>query len=379
MSTPTTTATSTTSTTVTRIRRPIWQDSLGRTAVRSAQILLILVLASLVVFALTRLKLIVIPVLIAAIIAAAVAPVVRWLRRRGVPNALATWIAILVGGGTLGVVVWLVVRGIRNGWSELSGSAMEGLDELQTFLTDGPLDITDEQVEQARGAATEVLASDRFATGAIAGATAAVEVVAGMFLGAVVLFFLIKDGRRIWEFFLQPLAPDSQDRAHRIGNRSVEVLGGYVRGTAVVALVDSVVIGVALVILDVPLALPLATVVFLGAFIPLIGATVAGILAALVALVSNGPLTALIVVIVVIAVNQLEGDLLAPVVLGKALSLHALAILLALTAGTILAGIIGALLAVPIAAVAWTVIKEWNRDDVGTPHPAPGRVADVAT
>lgn len=362
--------------TVTRIRRPIWQDSLGRTAIRCAQILLVLVLASLVVFALSRLKLIVIPVLIAAIIAAAVAPVVRWLRRRGVPNALATWIAILVGGGTLGVVVWLVVRGIRNGWSELSGSALQGLDELQTFLTDGPLDITEDQVEQAREAAREVLASDQVATGAIAGATAAAEVVAGMFLGAVVLFFLIKDGRKIWEFFLQPLAPDSQDRAHRIGDRSVEVLGGYVRGTAVVALVDAVVIGVALVILDVPLALPLATVVFLGAFIPLIGATVAGILAALVALVSNGPLTALIVLVVVIAVNQLEGDLLAPVVLGKALSLHALAILLALTAGTILAGIIGALLAVPIAAVAWTVVKEWNRDDVGT---SPPRVTEVAT
>jgi putative heme transporter len=354
----------------------MWHDLLGRTAVRSAQILLVLVLSAAVVFALTQLKLIVIPVLIAAIIAAAVAPVVRWLRARGVPNALATWIALLTGGGTLVVVVWLVVRGIRNGWEDLAGSATQGLEELQVYLRNGPLEITEEQIAQAREQATELLASDRVTTGAIAGATAAIEAVAGIFLGAVVLFFLIKDGRTIWEFFLKPLKPSSQVRARRIGDRSVDVLGGYVRGTAVVALVDTFFIGLALVILDVPLALPLATVVFLGAFIPLVGATLAGVLAALVALVSNGPVVALIVVGVVVLVNQLEGDLLAPIVLGKALRLHALAILLALTAGTILSGIIGALLAVPIAAVAWTVIKEWNAD---APDPAPESLPAGAT
>ena len=356
--------------------RPMWHDLLGRSAIRSAQLLLVLVLVAAVVLALMQLKLIVIPVLIAAIIAAAVAPVVRWLRRRGVPNALATWIAMLTGGGTLVVVVWLVVRGIRNGWEELAGSATQGLEELQVYLRNGPLELTEDQISRAREQATELVQSDRFTTGAIAGATAAIEVVAGMFLGAVVLFFLIKDGRKIWEFFLMPLKPSSQVRARRIGDRSVEVLGGYVRGTAVVALVDTFFIGLALVILDVPLALPLATVVFLGAFIPLIGATLAGVLAALVALVSNGPVVALIVVGVVVLVNQLEGDLLAPIVLGKALRLHALAILLALTAGTIIAGIIGALLAVPIAAVAWTVVKEWNAD---RPSASPDRVTEVAT
>ena len=340
----------------------MWHDLLGRTAVRSGQILIVLVLAAAIIFGLRQLKLIVIPVLIAAIIAAAVAPVVRWLRRRGVPNALATWIAMLTGGGTLVVVVWLVVRGIRNGWEDLAVSASQGLEELQVYLRNGPLELTEEQITRAREQATELVQSDRFTTGAIAGATAAIEVVAGMFLGAVVLFFLIKDGRKIWEFFLTPLKASSQVRARRIGDRSVDVLGGYVRGTAVVALVDTFFIGLALVVLDVPLALPLATVVFLGAFIPLVGATLAGVLAALVALVSNGPVTALIVVGVVVLVNQLEGDLLAPIVLGKALRLHALAILLALTAGTILSGIIGALLAVPIAAVAWTVVKEWNAD-----------------
>jgi predicted PurR-regulated permease PerM len=289
-----------------------------------------------------------------------VSPVVGILRRRGFPDALAAWVAMLTGLGTISAVVWLVVRGFRREWDDLVTASGEGFNELQRYLTNGPFDITEEQIERARQAAVDFLTSATVSSGAIAGAAVAAEVVAGIFLGLVILFFLLKDGQRIWDFFVRPLPEDTHERAHRIGNRAVEVLGGYVRGTAIVAMVDAVVIGVALAILGVPLALPLATIVFLGAFIPLLGATLAGTVAALVALVANGPGTALVVVIVVIAVNQLEGDLLAPIVLGRAVRLHALAILLALTAGTILAGIVGALLAVPLTAVAWTVVREWH-------------------
>lgn len=337
-----------------------WIDAFGRVAVRSAQALLILLLVATLVLGLTRLKLVVTPVLITVIIAAAVSPVVGILRRRGFPDALAAWVALLTGLGAISVVVWLIVRGFRREWDELVAASSDGFVELQRYLTTGPFEITEEQIEQARQAAVEFLTSATVSSGAIAGAAVAAEVVAGIFLGLVILFFLLKDGQRIWDFLVRPLPAHSQERAHRIGNRAVEVLGGYVRGTAIVALVDAVVIGVALAILGVPLALPLATIVFLGAFIPLIGATLAGTIAALVALVANGPGTALVVVIVVIAVNQLEGDLLAPIVLGRAVRLHALAILLALTAGTILSGIVGALLAVPLTAVAWTVIREWQ-------------------
>ncbi|WP_407319619.1 AI-2E family transporter [Isoptericola halotolerans] len=155
------------------------------------------------------------------------------------------------------------------------------------------------------------------------------------------------------------------------------MLGGYLRGTAIVATVDAVAIGIGLLVVGVPLALPLAVVVFLGAFVPLVGAVVAGALVALVALVTNGPVAALVVVAIVVAVNQLEGDLLAPLVMGKVLSLHPLAVLSALTAGTILAGIVGTLLAVPIAAVAWAAVKEWNATappgDELVPSSPPGR------
>ncbi|MBB2923527.1 AI-2E family transporter [Cellulomonas cellasea] len=340
-----------------------WQDGLGRAAIRSAQTLLLLALASVLVWGLTQVKLLVIPVLIAAILAAAFSPLVRLFRRWGWPRALATWAALLLGLGTLGVVLWLVGRGIRKEWPTLVEEAERGLGELEKFLLQGPLGITEEQIASARESLTAALTSDQVQSGAITGATAAAEGVAGLLLGVVVLFFLMKDGRSIYGFLIRPLSEERQARAWRVGNRSVGVLGGYVRGTAIVALVDAVVIGAALVILRVPLALPLATIVFLGAFVPLIGATVAGILATLVALVTNGPTTALIVLVVVIAVNQLEGDLLAPVVIGRALALHPLAILLALTAGTILSGIIGALLAVPITAVAWAAITEWQATD----------------
>ncbi|MCK0118532.1 putative PurR-regulated permease PerM [Isoptericola sp. CG 20/1183] len=338
----------------------LWSDRLGRPATRAAQVLLLLALASCVVFALTRLSLLVIPVLIALILAAALAPVVRFLRRHGWHPLLATWATLVGGLSLLGLVLWLVGREFGDEWSTLVGEAGRGLDELERFVTDGPLNISPEQLESLRQTATDALTSDAAQSGALRGATAAVEAVAGLFLGLVVLFFLLKDGRRIYTFLLTPLQEPTRERALRVGERSVDVLGGYLRGTAIVATVDAVAIGIGLLIIGVPLVLPLAATVFLGAFIPLIGAVLAGALAALVTLVTNGPLAALIVVGLVIAVNQLEGDLLAPVVMGHVLSLHPLAVLLALTAGTILAGLVGALLAVPIAAVGWAALKEWN-------------------
>lgn len=339
-----------------------WSDGLGRTAIRSGQALLVLAMISLTVLALVRLRLVVVPMLIAVLLAAAISPLVGLLARKGVPRLLATWIALLAGVGVVGLIGYVVVSAVRDEWDELRDSATEGLAELERFITSGPLPIDADQLTQARESLTEVLQGEQVRSGAIAGATAAAEGIAGLFLGAVVLFFLLKDGPKIWEFMLQPLSGARLRRTRLVGERSTDVLGGYVRGTAIVALVDSLIIGIALALLGVPLALPLALVVFVGAFIPLVGATLAGILAALVALVANGPVIALVVVGVVIAVNQIEGDVLAPIVLGRAVSLHPLAILLALTAGTILAGIIGALLSVPVAAVAWTAITTWSRD-----------------
>ena len=339
----------------------LWQDGFGRAATRSAQALLIVALLALVGWVMIRLRLVVVPVLIATLIAAAVSPLVSWLERRRIPRWLAVWAALLGGVGLVVLAGWFVGAEVADEWTELQEGAVAGIEELRIFASEGPLRLTEQQLEQYQQAAVDAFQQADLTAGAITGATAVGEVFAGLFLGAVVLYFMLKDGREIWRFLVgQVPGYRTRERLMAIGDRSTSVLGGYVRGTAIIALVDAIIIGGALAILRVPLALPLAVVVFIGAFIPLVGATVAGILAALIALVSNGPVTALIVVAVVVAVNQIEGDVLAPIVLGRSLRLHPLAILLALAAGTILAGIIGAILAVPFAAVAWAAVKTWR-------------------
>jgi predicted PurR-regulated permease PerM len=342
----------------------LWTDGFGRTAVRSAQALLILAVTVAVVYAMIQLRIAVIPVLIALLLAAAIGPLVNLLRRRNVPSAIATWIALLGALIVVGGLITMVVFAVRNQWGTLVERASEGLGELQTWLNESsPIPIDDQQIEEARDAAVEFFTSSQFASGAVSGAVAVGEVVAGILLTIVILFFFLKDGGSIWGFLVERLGGSHKPQMRRAGTRAMEVLGGYVRGTAIIAAVDTIVIGATLLILQVPLALPLALIVFVGAFIPLVGATLSGILAALVALVANGPVAALVVLIVVVLVNQLEGDLLAPFVLGKSLNLHALVVLLALTAGTILGGITGAILSVPIAAVSWAVIKTWKGEE----------------
>ncbi|SEP80133.1 AI-2E family transporter [Arthrobacter sp. OV608] len=341
----------------------LWTDGLGRVGTRAAQVLLILTVAVVSVYALMQIKLLVIPVLIALILAAAIGPFVNMLRRRGLPGGVATGIAFFALLALLAGISTVIYFSVRNQWGELAAQASSGLDELEQFLLTGPVPIEQEQLNQAREGIVQFATSSQVRSGAITGLSVVTEFIAGASLMVVILFFFLKDGAKIWNFFLRPFSGQREAKLRRVGSRTLEVLGGYVRGTAIVALVDTVAIGAALLIMQVPLAFPLAIIVFITAFIPLVGATVAGILAALVALVANGPVVALIVVAVVVAVNQLEGDLLQPIVMGKSLQLHALVILMALTAGTILAGIIGAVLSVPLAAVAWAIIQVWTAED----------------
>jgi len=343
--------------------RSTWQDALGRTGSRCAQILLILTLVSVAVYGLLQVKLLVIPVLIALILSAAIGPFVNMLRRRGLPGALATVIAFLSVLIVLAATGTIIVMAVRSQQERLVTAAASGLDQLEKFLLTGPLPIDQEQLAQARQGLVDFAASAQARSGALTGLSLATEFIAGTLLMAVVLFFFLKDGAAIWNFLLRPFSGPREAKLRRAGKRTLEVLGSYVRGTAIIALIDATAIGIALLVLQVPLAVPLAMIVFLGAFIPLVGATVAGVLAVLVALVANGPIVAVIVAAVVIAVNQLENHLLQPVVMAKSLKLHALVILFSLTAGTILAGIIGAVLAVPLAAVGWAVLQVWTAED----------------
>ncbi|WP_411720817.1 AI-2E family transporter [Mycetocola sp.] len=341
--------------------RELWTDRIGHVGTRSIQILVIIALASVVIFAMIQLKLVVIPVLIALIVAAAAAPVIRWLRRF-MPNILAAWVALLAGMVFFGGVITLIVFAVRDQWDELADSAVEGIDQLIVWLQEGPLPIDAKQIQDASDAIIDFLTSSQFGSGAIAGVSVAANILTGLVLAIVILFFFLKDGDAMWNFFLKPFRGERLERGRRIGKTAVRVLGGYVRGTALIALVDAFFIGLGLFILQVPLALPLSVIVFLSSFIPIVGATLASVLAALVALVGteNGPVVALIVLAIAVGVNQLEGNFLQPIVMGQSLKLHPLVILVALTAGTIVGGITGAVLAVPITAVAWAIIKVWN-------------------
>lgn len=342
----------------------LWSDGFGSVGTRSLQILAVVAVVAIFGFVGTRLTLVVVPVLIALVLAAAINPLVSFLRRRGLRSLLATWISLLTLVALLAGIVWLVVLAVVDQWGELQRQALDGFDSLQTYVQNLPFSITDEQVASVRDSAVSLLQSDAVGSGAIAGVSQTADFVAGFFIMIIVLFFFLKDGPMMWQFMLRPFEGHRYDRGLRVGDATIRTLGGYVRGTAIVATVDAIGIGLGLAIVGVPLVIPLSVLVFLLAFIPLVGATLAGILAALVALVAVGPVEALVVVAIVVAVNQLEGNFLQPIVMGRTLRLHPLVILVALTAGTVLAGITGAVLAVPIAASIWRAIQVWDGPDL---------------
>ena len=263
---------------------------------------------------------------------------------------------------------WLVVTAVSDQWDELAEQALAGFVQASDWVQSLPFAPSSDQLQDWQASVIEfvtgVVTSSQFGSGALAGVGAVANFTTGLVLMVVVLFFFLKDGPQVWQFLLRPFNGEDLARAERVGKVTVSTLGSYVRGTATVAAVDAIGIYIGLVILRVPLALPLGVLVFLLSFIPLVGAVVAGTLAALVALVTQGWVSAVIVIAIVLLVNQLEGNLLQPVLMGRALKLHALVILLALTIGTVLVGILGAVLAVPIAAVAWGIVKVWDGPDL---------------
>jgi len=342
----------------------LWSDGFGELATRALQIIIVVILTAGIIWGLRVLSTVVIPILLALIFASTFAPVTRWLRERRVPPALAAVTVLLGILLILAGIAWMITWAVRDQWDELSAQARDGFDQAVDWLHTLPFAPSGDQLREWGDAITKFATSAEFGSGALAGVGVVANFVTGLVLMVVVLFFFLKDGPVIWRFLLRPFSGNALARAQRIGDKTVATLGSYVRGTASVALVDAVGIGIGLVILQVPLALPLAVLVFLLSFIPLVGATVAGILGALVALVANGPLSAVLVVGVVVLVNQLEGNFLQPVLMGRALKLHALVILLALTIGTVLSGILGAVLAVPLAAVAWGIVQVWDGKDL---------------
>ena len=296
---------------------------------------------------------IVIPVAIALLLAALLTPAVKRLTEWRVPRGLATAMVLVGGLAALGVLLAFVVRTVVGGVPQLGASLTQSIGELTDWLANGPLHISADQLQAVQQQVQSFLQQN------VAGITAATlttaatvgELLTEFLLVVFTLIFFLHDGGGIWTFLTKGVPGRIRTRVDVAGRRGLAALVHYVRATAVVAAVDAIVIGIALGILQVPLAVPLATLVFLGAFIPIIGAVTTGAVAVLVALVAQGPLTALIVLAVIIGVMQLESHVLQPLLLGRAVALHPLAVVLAIGTGLFVWGIAGALLAVPLLAV----------------------------
>jgi putative heme transporter len=342
----------------------LWSDGLGRAGTRGAQILLVGAVVVALVWLLSRLSIVTIPLVLALIFAAAFAPWMEWTRRRSIPPALGAALALLFLLAVITGALFFVVGSVSHEWRELAIKAQDGFQRVVAWLQTLPFSPDQRQLNDFKEQISGFVTSAQFGSGALGGIGAVTEVSASLGMMAIILFFLLKDGPQMWEFLARPFEGIAYDRAERIRRKTVDVFGGYISSTAAAALFDAVGIFIGLLILQVPLAVPLAVLTLLLAFIPIIGAVSGGAVAALVALVSNGPLNAALVVLVVIIVNQLEGNVLKPILMGKTVSLHALVVLVVIAAGTAVGGIVGALLAVPLTAAAWGVVQVWDGDKV---------------
>jgi predicted PurR-regulated permease PerM len=315
---------------------------------------------------------VVVPVAIALLLAALLHPAVRWLVDHRVPRALATT-AVLVGGLALvGGVLTFVVVAFVDGVPDLAAQLTGGVDTLRRWLVEGPLRLSEQQLLGAQQQAVDALGANQGALTAGALTTAATlgELVTEILLVVFTLIFFLHGGQGIWGFVLQAVPEESRTRMDVAGRRGLAALVSYTRATAVVAVVDAVAIGIGLGVLGVPLVVPLAALVFLGAFVPIVGAVVAGSVSVLVALIAQGPVSALIVLAVIVAVMQLEGHILQPLLLGRAVKLHPLAVVLVIAVGLLVGGIAGALLAVPVLAVLNSGIRSLRSAADGHVSPA---------
>jgi predicted PurR-regulated permease PerM len=323
---------------------------------------------------LAQFKVLVVPVLVALLVVALIKPLEQvGVRRLGLRPALASVLTILVVLLVIAGLVGLVGQQVATGFPGLQQQSTQGLDDLRDMLANSPLHITADQINNLVDQAQKSMSSNsgRLVTGALGVASTAADVASGLFIALFSTFFFLSTGDQIWGFVVRLFPRGARPRVEGAAVHAWATLTAYVRATVVVAAVDAIGIGVAAAILQVPLAVPIAVLVFLGAFVPIVGAFVTGVVAVLVALVSHGPVVALIMLGAVILVQQVEAHVLQPFLLGRAVEVHPLAVILAIGAGVLVAGIVGALFAVPLVAVGHTVSVYLRDGDGGPGQDAP--------
>ncbi|MFE5485950.1 AI-2E family transporter [Streptomyces sp. NPDC056527] len=321
-------------------------------------------------------QLVVLAFVAALLVTALLQPTVKWLRQAGLPRGLATAVTAVSGFVIMGLVGWFVVWQVMDNIDNLSDRVRDGIEELKQWLLDSPFHVTEKQINDiAKNLSDTVGANTEQITSAgLQGVTVVVEALTGILLAMFSTLFLLYDGKKVWQWTLKLVPAQARPGVAGAGPRAWRTLTAYVRGTVLVALIDAVFIGLGLYFLEVPMAVPLAVFIFLFAFIPLVGAVISGALAVVVALVTNGVFTALMVLVVVLAVQQIEGHVLQPFILGRAVRVHPLAVVLAVAAGGLTAGIGGAVVAVPLVAVTNTVVgylRSYSQEQAMLSAPGP--------
>lgn len=352
---------------------PRWMRTAGGYAWR---IIAIVVVVGMVVFATARIQLVFVAVFLAFVLSSVLRPYVNWLSRV-MPRGLATAIALLSAFLFVAGLVAYVVNSVASQWGRLTVQFGEGIQQILDFLEQEsnrlPVTITPEMITGwiENGRQWLLDHSGDLASNAIASLGSVFEVFAAIALAIFCTVFFLARGTEMWTWFLNQIPARARETWHDAAGAGWYTFSGYARGTVIIAITDGMLAGLILVFLGVPLAAPLAVLVFIGAFIPLVGAPLAMVVAMIVALAANGLLNAVLVGVGIALIGQFEGHVLQPIVMGRQVSLHPVVVALAVTAGTLLAGILGAIVAVPIVAVVWAVYAKLRNLD--PPLSAPPR------
>ncbi len=311
------------------------------------------------IFLVVQLRLIVIPLLIGVLVSALLAPLIGFLTRHHWPRGLAIATATLTALAVVGGLLWLAIGQISREFDVVRERTVSSFEGLKTALLESPLHLTEVQINNFIADAVSAVQNDGQAllSGALSLGSTLGHVATGLFLALFCLIFVLIDGKGIWGWLVRMMPKKAQPAIDGAGKAGWATLTNYARTQILVASIDAVGIGLGAFLLGVPLAIPIAVLVFLGSFVPIVGAVITGTVAVFIALVYNGWVVALAMVGVVLVVQQLEGHVLQPLLMGAAVKVHPLAVVLVVAGGTLLAGIPGALFAVPIAAVINVMAK----------------------
>lgn len=333
----------------------------------SWRLIVISVAIALVGFLISQLSFVVIPLLVALLLAAIISPIHNALARAKFPKPLATLTSVISLLAVVTAIIWTVIVAINNNWSSLQARSFVAYQDFVEFLLTSPLGVSETQIQSWFEGVSTNLDSSRLVSGALSIGSSLGGFIVGLVLAVFTLIFFVHDGEKIWNFILRFMPKKAKNTVDGAGRAGWATFTTFVKAQVLVAAIDAIGIGLGAWILGLPLALPIALIVFLGSFVPIVGAFVTGAIAIFIALVYQGFTTALIMLIIVIVVQQVEGQILQPFIIGKSVKIHPLAVVLSVTTGAFIAGIPGALFAVPLLALINVFVRHVVSESQKTP------------